>query len=698
MLAHPKQRGLFYAKTDVGGAYRYDSASKTWIALTDWLPPDKPYLNGIDTIAIDPNDASRLYVVGGGGYGDGSKKAWFMASYDQGRNFSKVVELPFSTGGNEYGRQVGERLVVDPRDSNTLFYGTGNASANAGSNGVWKSSDGGATWNKLWSFPTLSSDNWGAGVAFIAFNQFSGQAGSPTPIIYAGVNSRDAAASGAILYKSSNGGANWSRVWTGPGNGLMPQRGLIGPDGYLYITLSKSQTYDGVDHFGPQGLTQGQVWKINVRTGADELVNITPAGVGAGFVGLSVDPSNNGVVTVNTMDRYWPVGETVFRSIDGGANWTDILPNATLDTSSSPWAATYGAPNSFGNWGGSLLDPYDPNHAFVSFGGGIWETTNLTAAKTTWAYGHNGIEETAVMDMISTPPTPWGGSFPMLTAAGDVCGFTHYNVAQSPQRQFAAPKCKDTNALDYAKNNSAIVVRVGDGNGSEPPQYGAMSWDGGYSWVPFASNGMANGASAHVAITANASSILWSSWNAPTIYSLDNGQSWTQAPGVPNTVIMSSDAQLADVFYAYDRNTGDFFKSANKGVSWTRTAKALPQWEDHMKAAPGKPNELWVAGYFGVYRSSNGGATWNKLGNVDRATGIGFGKAAAGASYPAIYMAGTVGGVTALYRSTDTGASWVRIDDARHQYGAATVVTGDPKTFGTVYLGGRGVIVGTSTN
>jgi xyloglucan-specific exo-beta-1,4-glucanase len=87
---------------------------------------------------------------------------------------------------------------------------------------------------------------------------------------------------------------------------------------------------------------------------------------------------------------------------------------------------------------------------------------------------------------------------------------------------------------------------------------------------------------------------------------------------------------------------------------------------------------------------------------VESAKGLGFGKAAPGASYPALYLDGKINGVVGIFRSIDTGASWVRIDSAQGQYGHAnydkSTITGDPKTFGTVYVNKRGIMVGTSIN
>jgi photosystem II stability/assembly factor-like uncharacterized protein len=69
---------------------------------------------------------------------------------------------------------------------------------------------------------------------------------------------------------------------------------------------------------------------------------------------------------------------------------------------------------------------------------------------------------------------------------------------------------------------------------------------------------------------------------------------------------------------------------------------------------------------------------------------------AAGATYPAVYVVGTVSGVYGIFRSDDAGASWIRIDDDRHQYGMLGDIAGDPRIYGRVYVGteGRGIVYG----
>src|ERR1017187_3375667 len=146
IIFHPTAKDLMYARTDVGGAYRWDAASQQWIPLNDWLSPAENNYTGIESIGLDPSDPSRLYLAAGTYM---NNQAAILCSDDQGRTF-KISEVPFRMGGNADGRSNGERLAVDPNDGAILFFGSRAA-------GLWKSTDYGATWNAVASFPNASS-------------------------------------------------------------------------------------------------------------------------------------------------------------------------------------------------------------------------------------------------------------------------------------------------------------------------------------------------------------------------------------------------------------------------------------------------------------------------------------------------------------------------------------------------------------
>jgi xyloglucan-specific exo-beta-1,4-glucanase len=116
-----------------------------------------------------------------------------------------------------------------------------------------------------------------------------------------------------------------------------------------------------------------------------------------------------------------------------------------------------------------------------------------------------------------------------------------------------------------------------------------------------------------------------------------------------------------------------------------------------VSVTPGLEGEVWLVAHAdGLFHSTNGGMNFTKLGTVQTADSLGQGRAAPGKNSPALFLAGTIGGVRALFRSEDSGATWVRINDDQHQYGYISRVTGDPRVYGRVYFatGGRGVIYG----
>lgn len=703
VIAHPGQQGLFYARTDVGGAYRYNPSNGTWIPLLDSFSPSQALYDDIEAIAIDPNNPNMLYMVAGGG-GDWSQTCCggVLISNNQGASFT-IVPLTFQVNGNERGRNVGARLQVDPNLGSTLFYGTANSSAGASTNGLWKSTDSGAHWSQVTSFPVLSSDDSGAGISFVAFYKPSGSSSQATSRIFVGVNTQPAANAGATLYQSTDGGNSWSQVVGAP-IGQLPQVGRIGPDGNLYITYAQHDTTS--TGWGPDGLINGQVWKYSV-TGSN-WTNITPpndspqlAGwlANYGFSGLSVDPAHPGVVAAMTVNRYDGHGEALFRTTNGGQSWVDATAKSSFDTSYAPWSGA-GGRTGIGNWSGVALDPFDQNHAFATWGGGVLSTHNLTASASgqtvNFALDENGIEESVPLGLASPNTFPWGGSVPLVSAMGDMCGFFHSDVTQAPSTTIC-PGGNST-SIDWAKNVPSIVVRVGTGGGFP----GGISYNGGYSWNTFMSTpaGVTQGGGS-VAVNADGSAILWTPWdrNMGPFLSTNSSYSWTQLP-LPAGAEVAADGYDGRNLFAYDRPSGKFYTSLDKGATWNQSSTPNA-WHDI--ATPfGRGCDIWLYGYGGLYHNTNcGWRDWPQISGTSNVKALGFGKAAPGQWYPAIYMSGTYNGVAGLFRSVDGGTNWVRINDDQHQYGGFRLLTGDPKTFGTVYAApnsGRGIITGTSPN
>ena len=711
IVFNAKQPGLVYARTDIGGAYRWDPAAARWIPLQDWLAPADWNLTGVDALATDPVDPDRLYLVAGTYTNDWtSQNGAVLRSTDRGATF-QVTMLPFKVGGNMPARNMGERIAVDPNDNRVLFMG-----ARSG-NGLWKSADHGATWTKVTSFPNAgnyvqdpanpyTADN--VGVVWVTFDPRSGTAGSASRTIYVGVADK-----ASPIYVTKDGGATWAPV-PGQPTGFLAHHGVLSSTGVLYVPYSnKGGPYDG---------EQGDVYKLDTATGVWTLISPIPSTNTSdnyfGYGGLAVDAQHPNTIMVSTLNSWWP-DAILFRSTDGGATWTRIWEWAgyparslryTLDVTATPWL-TFGilpqdpVPSPKLGWmiGDLEIDPFDSNRMMYGTGATLYAATDLgkwdTGGKITLKPMVTGIEETAVLDLVSPP-----SGAPLLSALGDLGGFRHATLDAVPALMFTAPNLTSCTSIDFAELTPTFIVRSGNIDKVASPNVNraGFSYDGGTSWFQASTEpgGVTGGGT--IAAAADASRVVWAPEGpgAQVSWSTNNGSSWTASTGAPTgaNAKVASDRVNPLRFYLFAGGT--FYVSANGGVSFTAAGAGLTGLTSaKIEAVPGRSGDVWVAGEgAGLFHSTDGGATFTKLANVTSAPSIGFGKAAPGQTYPAIFISGAPsGGVHAVYRSDDAGASWVRVNDDRNQWGAINpVIAGDPRVYGRVYVGtnGRGIFYG----
>jgi hypothetical protein len=265
-------------------------------------------------------------------------------------------------------------------------------------------------------------------------------------------------------------------------------------------------------------------------------------------------------------------------------------------------------------------------------------------------------------------------------------------------------------SLDFAELNPLVMARVGllDYDGDIA---GAVSQDGGATWAPMCTPPGAgkgpttDGYVSMVAVSADGATFVWAAGDTVPAYM--RNASCTSSTGAPMGLRVVSDRVNPNKFYGYDPATGTVFVSTDGGVSFAARATGLPSdfgspgWtaEAQPKAVFGREGDLWLPLAAGLYHSTDSGASFTRIGTIDSAPLVGFGMAAPGASYPAIYAVGTVSGVYGVFRSDDEGASWIRIDDDAHQYGMLGTISGDPRIYGRVYIGtqGRGIVYGDLT-
>ncbi len=288
----------------------------------------------------------------------------------------------------------------------------------------------------------------------------------------------------------------------------------------------------------------------------------------------------------------------------------------------------------------------------------------------------------------------------MLTASG----MTIWTIAADGT--FSGQRYGNTEHLAFAGRKPNVIVRTGTGGGRGTNRiiHASISKDGGKTWKTLASeptNGVQAGA---ITISADGRTIVWTQRRSAPHFSVDEGAHWRVCAGLASGGVIANPLN-PNLFYACDAPAGRVLVSTNGAASFAPTAAVLPPAENPggwggpgtvLSATPGLEGDLWLVFRSGLYHSTNAGATFTKLDTVQESYSLGFGKAAPGKTYPALYLAGKVGDFQALFRSDDIGKSWVRINDDQHQYGSISSVTGDPRIYGRVYFGtgGRGVIYG----
>ncbi|MEY9995713.1 hypothetical protein ABIE67_007745 [Streptomyces sp. V4I8] len=700
-----KEKNLAYARTDIGGAYRWQESSKTWTPLQDSVGWDDWGHTGVVSLASDSVDPDRVYAaVGTYTNSWDPKNGAVMRSSDRGASWQKT-ELPFKVGGNMPGRGMGERLAVDPNKNSVLYLGAPSGK------GLWRSTDSGVTWSQVANFPNVgnyvqdpsdtsgyASDN--QGLVWVTFDESTGTSGNATKTIYVGVADKDNA-----VYRSTDAGATWSRV-AGQPTGYLAHKGVLdASNGYLYLAYS--------DKGGPYDGGKGRLWRYATATGTwTDISPVAEADTYYGFAGLTVDRQKPGTVMATAYSSWWPDTQ-IFRSTDSGGTWTKAwdytsYPNRanryTMDVSSSPWL-TWGAnpspPEQTPKLGWMTealeIDPFNSNRMMYGTGATIYGTEDLTK----WDSGSQftikpmvqGLEETAVNDLASPP-----SGAPLLSALGDIGGFRHTDLTKVPSMMFTQPNFTTTTSLDFAETNPDTVVRVG--NLDSGPHI-AFSTDNGANWFAGTDpSGVSGGGT--VAAAADGSRFVWSPAGTGVQYTTGFGNSWQASSGIPAGAIVESDRVDPKTFYGF--KSGKFYVSSDGGATFSASSAAgLPSGDSvRFKALPGVKGDVWLAGgatdgAYGLWHSTDGGASFTKLSNVEQADAIGFGKAATDASYQALYTSAKIGGVRGIFRSVDKGVTWTRVNDDAHQWGwTGAAITGDPRVYGRVYVAtnGRGVIYG----
>jgi xyloglucan-specific exo-beta-1,4-glucanase len=674
------QQNLIYARTDVGGAYRWLEETQSWKALNDWTSREEMGYLGIESIAIDPQSPNRVYMSAGLEYF--STPPAILISEDYGDTFKKSI-VPFMIHGNGYGRGTGERLVVDPNDSNILFCGTRKG-------GLWKSTDMAKTWKKVTGFPVNTTKN-SVGVCVVVFDSSSGTSGTATKRIFAGVSRM----TDPNLYVSEDAGETWNPV-AGTPTDKMPQKIVINPAGYLYVTFANGAgPHGGTD----ENLDKGSLLKYHIET--KTWTDITPNKTsGRAMSGISFAKNNPEILVASTTNTWWAQnwstsatawGDEIYKSTNGGQTWTAMFSSKKmkLDRGEFVWADSKikgQGPLSL-HWATCIvIDPFNAERAFVVSGNGVFMTNNLSGSPSTWLFQVKDLEETVPLGLVSPP---YGA--PMISVIGDYDGFRNTSPDSPAPLGRHTPNVGSTSTIDFAEQNPGVVVRSG---GSA-----FYSTDNAKTWklLPLPEPGVKEGS---MAVSADGRIFAWSP-AGKTVYTTTDKINWIKAIGAPSNQRIISDRVNPQKFYSVAASK--LYFSTDGGLNFSASASngALSQAKK-IRTSPNIEGDIWIpAGSSGLYRTiwTDNIPGFKKIAGVVSCEAVGFGKAKEGQTFQAIYIWGKIGTIEGIYRSDDEALTWTRINDDLHEFGGtgnANEIIGDPRVYGRVYMStaGRAIVYG----
>lgn len=562
-------------------------ASRT-MASTSWTNISQATADGgyngmgrTTCIAFDPNNANTYYV--------GAPIGGLWKTTNAGQTWTPLTDaLPYVSVGS---------CLIDPTNTNTLYISVGDHSGWwTYSMGVYKSTDGGATWAPTGLSWTLSQ---GRAIIMLAMDPLNAS------VIYAATTNG--------LYKTTNGGTSWSVVHSGYHNDIRFEPGTsnlyAATNDYwgsseVYRTTDGGATWTQLTSFNTNynsiklAVTPANPAKLAILNRSnDELLVSTNYGATLTLAGtcpeddvLLISPNNANIIYCGAL--------FVHKSTNGGANWNQL----TYWYYNPPYDEVHADQRN------SFFHPQQPDKMFFCNDGGVYI---YSESGDSWSDISNGLKITQFYKMAISP-----------TNAQIILGGTQDNGGRMRDNTGTWRATNGGDAMEVAidpTNDNVIyttyiygkLYRSLDGWVNDTYNEISANIPGGTppgSWV----NPYMLDPSDHNTIVAGYDDV----WR-----STDRGDNWTAlssnitgngstlnclavAPSDPNTIYVSWGNNMR--------------KTTNMGATWSTVTVTGSADITCITVHPNNPNVLWITrgeytGGIKVYHSTNGGSSWTNL-------------------------------------------------------------------------------------
>jgi photosystem II stability/assembly factor-like uncharacterized protein len=642
----PGERDLFYMGGVDGGVWRSTDYGVKWVNLTDGTLPGSS--NSIGAIAVAPSNPKVIYVGTGESdiRGDMITGDGVFRSDDAGKTWRAAGLADTHTVS---------AIVVDPKNPDVVYASSmGHVFKPNAERGVFKSVDGGKTWNKILYVDAntgaidLVMDPKNPDVLYAAMWQayrrpWTLQDGGP----------------GSGLYKSTDGGAHWTEISRNTG---FPQ-GVLGRIGVSVAASDPAVVYAIVQAKG------GGVFRSNDAGATWTRVNAHWSLRQRAFYYMSIyaDPTDANTVYVPEVDALWVShdGGKTFAKLhtphgDNHIVWINphdpkvLLEGndggATVSTDGGlTWSGDHNQPT--GQFYHVALDDQFPFHIYgAQQDEGSFEGPSAASAGMiplgAWhsvAYG----EATFVAPQPGHPNITYGSGYFSIQLRYDMATGQFREVSPWPEYQEGAA----SNQLKYrfGWTHPILFSAAKPGELLLASQYVLKSTDGGETWTRISPDLTRNdpaterpsggpvdldqsGAEIFPDISALAPSpldagIIWAGSADGLVHvTTDGGKTWklVTPKGIPGWAQISSiepshvargTAYLTASRYMWDDFHPYVFETTDYGAHWTPITTGLPadQYAFVVRQDPNDARLLFLGTKNSVYASYDGGLYWHPL-------------------------------------------------------------------------------------
>ncbi len=646
----PNNENTWYAAISSGGLWKTINAGTTWTPLTD---KESFYATGC--VTIDPNNSGTVWL------GTGENNGGRHIGIGHGVYRSDDGGASWKNMGLEKSEHI-SKIIVHPENSDVVWVASqGPLWSAGGDRGLYKTIDGGQTWNQV-----IKIDEW-TGVTDLVIDPRN------PDILYAATwqRHRNVAAymgggPGTSLYKSTDGGENWTELKTGLPEGNMGKIGLaispINPD-VLYAAIELERRKGGVYRSTDQGGSWTKMSNtVSGGTGPhyyQELVASPHVFDKLYLMNVRILVSEDGGKTFTAMEEKYKHGDNhsltfkdddpnyllngsdggVYESFDNGETWKYISNMPTTQfyklavDDAEPFYNIYGGTQDNNSQGGPSRTINEEgiynDDWFVLLGGdGHQPATTPGNPDVMYAQSQQGylrrIDRTTGETVFIRPQPEPGEKYERFNWDAPILVSNHdpkrlYFATQRVWRSDDRGDSWSPISEDLTKDQERLTL---------PIMGRKQSWDA--VWDVYAM-------STYNTITSLSESpidenVIFAGTDDGHIqYTTTGGQDWTKVlvnalPGVPSTAFVNDiKADLHDVNVAYvaldNHKYGDYapylYKSNNGGRSWSRITNGLPDgtlvWrlvQDHVNK-----NLLFLATEYGIYVSFDQGGRWIKFSN-----------------------------------------------------------------------------------